>query len=168
MPGERKASRKRVVLSNTNALEVAWLKDFDKVMLEEIIKTGSLQKVDGAATEGQGQSVLGKVVGLTGETVDALRAVEAFKSNQGWGLFRRPGVLLREESVQLSRRIVEAEKGKSTLRLVVDGDKGAGKSLMLVHALATAHLRGWIVMTVPEGMSMSVQTGCEAGTNHSV
>ena len=151
MPGERKASRKRVVLSNTNALEVAWLKDFDGAMLEEIIKTDSLQTIDGP-TEPENASVLGKVVGLTGESVDALRAVDAFKSNQGWGLFNRPGVLLREESVGLSRRIVGAEKGKSVLRLVVDGDKGAGKSLMLVHALATAHLRGWILVTIPEGM----------------
>lgn len=151
MPGERKASRKRVVLSNTNALEVSWLRDFDGGMLEELIfkKTNdAVQQVDGQ----EAQSVLGKVVGLKGETVDALRAVEAFKSNQGWGMFRRPGVLLREESVQLSRRIVDAEKEKSVLRLVVDGDKGAGKSLMLVHALATAQLRGWIIMTVPEGM----------------
>jgi len=162
MPGERKASRKRVVLSNTNALEVSWLRDFDNAMLEEIIKTESLQLGDGKEKR---QSVLGKVVGLKGETVDALRAVEAFKSNQGWGLFRRPSVLLREESVVLSRRIVEAEKGKSVLRLMVDGEKGAGKSLMLVQALATAHLRGWIVMTVPEGIFCIINVTLGGNTN---
>lgn len=144
MPGERKAMRKRVVLSNTNALEVVGLKDFDKAMLEEVLKP---EFKESGASDG----LLGKVVGLQGETVDALRAVEAFKPNQGWGLFRRPGVLMREESVVLSRKIVDAEKKKQVLRLVVDGDKGTGKSLMLVQALATAVLRDWVVMTIPEG-----------------
>ena len=131
-PGERKALRKRIVLSNTNALEVQGMQEFDKeVLLEE--------------------GLVGKVVGLKGATVDQLRASEAFKTTQGWGLFRRPGVLVRKESLELSRRLVDAEEGKQTLRLVVDGDKGSGKSLLMIHAMATAFVRGWIVVNIPEG-----------------
>lgn len=135
MPGERKALRKRIVLSNTNALEVDGLVDLSRAM------SGSLEKQ------------VGKVVGLEGATVDGLRAVEAFKTTQGWGLFRRPSVLIREESVQLGRRMVAVEQKKETLRVVVDGAKGTGKSMLLLQAMATAFVRGWIVLNVPEGMS---------------
>jgi len=134
MPGERKALRKRIVLSNTNALEVDGMQDLSRDM------SGRLEKM------------VGKVVGLEGSTVDGLRAVEAFKTTQGWGLFRRPGVLIREESAELGRRMVGVEKGKETLRVVVDGAKGAGKSMLLLQAMATAFVRGWIVLNVPEGM----------------
>lgn len=130
--GERKALRKRIVLSNTNALEVQGLQDLDKELLLE----------DG---------LVGKVVGLKGTTVDQLRASEAFKTTQGWGLFRRPGVLVREESLEISQALVDAEERKQALRLVVDGDKGTGKSLLMIHAMATAFIREWIVLNIPEG-----------------
>jgi small subunit ribosomal protein S29 len=77
--------------------------------------------------------------------------VEAFKTTQGWGLFRRPGLLIREESVMLSRKLIQAEEGN--LRLVIDGERGTGKSLLLLHAMATAFVRGWIVINIPEGES---------------
>ena len=136
--------RKRVVLSNTNALEVVGMKDFDAAMLEKMLQAEFEE-------DGVREKILGYVVGLEGKTVDALRAVEAFTPAQGWGLFRRPAMLVRDESVLLSRKIVQAEKEKSVLRLVIDGEKGTGKSLMLIHALATGVLRNWVVMNVPEG-----------------
>ena len=68
--------------------------------------------------------VEGKVVGLKGVTVDSLRAAEAFKTTQGWELFRRPALLVREESVGLSRQLVRAQEEKKALRLVIDGEKG--------------------------------------------
>lgn len=132
--GERKAIRKRIVLSNTNALEVPWLQDFTA---ESVLDEG----------------LVGEVVGLQGETVDSLRAVEAFKTSQGWGLFRRPGVLVREESLEVSKRLVKVEEGDGLgMRLVVDGPKGTGKSLLLLHAMATAFVKGWVVLNIPEGM----------------
>lgn len=95
----------------------------------------------------------GKVVGIPGPVVDSLRAAEAFKITQGWGLFRRPGLLVREESLKISRMMKEAEESKKMLRLVVDGGRVTGKSMMLVHAMATAFTRGWIVLNIPEGKS---------------
>jgi small subunit ribosomal protein S29 len=132
MPGERKAMRKRIVLSNTNALQVEGLHDLSKDM-EMAVHTG-------------------KVVGLPGEVVDSLRAVEAFKVTQGWGMFRRPALLIREESVAVTENMKYAEQQKGGFRLVIDGERGTGKSLMLLHAMATAFVRGWIVLNIPEGI----------------
>jgi small subunit ribosomal protein S29 len=139
--------RKRIVLSNTNALEVEGMRDLDAEMMEGMVR------VRGEGEEG----VVGRVVGLEGKTVDSLRAVEAFKTTQGWGLFRRPGLLVREESVEVSRKLVAGEKGE-LVRLVVDGERGTGKSLLLLHAMATAFVRGWIVLNIPEGMISPFKT----------
>lgn len=132
MPGERKALRKRVVLSNTNALDVG-MTDMTAAMVAD-------------------ETLVGKVVGLDANTVDCLRAAEAFKPNQSWKFFQRPGLLIREESVVLARKLVATEEKKETLKLMLDGDRVTGKSLMLVHAMATASLRGWVVLNIPEGM----------------
>ncbi len=159
--GERKAARKRVVLSNTNALEVEGMRDLDSNMLKEMTEDPAAQEATGEAEEKQlataeeggvgKRELVGQVVGLKGETMDSLRAVEAFKATQGWGLFRRPGLLVREETVVLTRKLVTAEKQKGMIRMVIDGDRGTGKSLMLIHAMATAFVRGWIVLNIPEG-----------------
>jgi small subunit ribosomal protein S29 len=170
-PGERKAMRKRIVLSNTNALEVPGMRELDKGLVgewEKGIRDARRHAEQGdwvlegamgmAAREGakegeakNGEGVVGHVVALQGQTVDSLRAVEAFKTTQGWGLFRRPGLLIREESVMLSRKLIQAEEGN--LRLVIDGERGTGKSLLLLHAMATAFVRGWIVINIPQGES---------------
>jgi small subunit ribosomal protein S29 len=131
MPGERKAIRKRIVLSNTNALPV---------QMEDL----------GEETLGD-RRLIGRVVGLPENVVDNLRAAEAFRSTQGWGHFRRPGVLIREESVFLSEKLVDAENTKRSFRMVIDGDRISGKSMMLLHAITTAFLRGWIVLNIPDG-----------------
>jgi small subunit ribosomal protein S29 len=52
---------------------------------------------------------------------------------------------------------VKAEEGKKTLRVVVDGERGTGKSLMLVHAMASACVRGWVLFNIPEGMCSPFQ-----------
>ncbi|KAF8866643.1 hypothetical protein BDZ45DRAFT_720188 [Acephala macrosclerotiorum] len=156
--GERKALRKRIVLSNTNALEVEGMQDLDEEMVEKLIMkkeedlgvSYALEAVGGSEEE-----LVGRVVGLKGETVDSLRAVEAFKTRQGWELFRRPGLLIREESKDLSRRLVDAARTREPLRLVVDGQKGSGKSLMLLHAMATAFVKGWVVLNIPEAQEVT-------------
>ncbi|KUJ22703.1 mitochondrial ribosomal protein [Mollisia scopiformis] len=155
-PGERKAMRKRIVLSNTNALEVAGMKDLDAEMVDSMVR-GEDAVLDGAL-QSKGEThedVVGKVVGLKGETVDSLRAVEAFKTTQGWGLFRRPGLLIREESVELCRRMTDAAANKKALRLVIDGEKGSGKSLMLLQAMATAFVKEWVVLNIPEAQELT-------------
>lgn len=189
--GERKAMRKRIVLSNTNALEVEGMRDLDAEMVDAFVaeqvpvemaveeENGNggnglaalmeeVRREEGeAAEEGLqvekpkkklvGRELIGKVVGLKGETVDSLRAVEAFKITQGWGLFRRPGVLVREESVAITEKMAKAQEEKRALRLVLDGEKVAGKSIMLLHAMATAFVKGWVVINIPEGKTTYFQ-----------
>lgn len=134
-PGERKALRKRIVLSNVNALEVMGMQDIEA---ENMYDRG---------TEGH-------VLGLPGPVVDQLRAVEAFKTTQGWGLFRRPGTLMRRETVDLGRMMAgmsEEEGHRMTVRRVLVGEKGSGKSMMLLQAMTMAFLKGWTVINLPEG-----------------
>jgi small subunit ribosomal protein S29 len=136
MPGERKALRKRIVLSNTNALEVP-MAGLDRQLSLTL------------------ENHVGSVVGLNGNTVDGLRAVEAFKTTQGWGLFRRPGVLVRRETSELAGRMLDASLEKKTIRMVVDGAKGSGKSMLLLQAMAVGFVREWIVLNIPEGRLIS-------------
>lgn len=143
-PGERKAIRKRIVLSNTNALEVPGLVDLsDKILLDQAYMT--------------------RVVGIPGTVVDQLRAVEAFKPTQSWELFRRPALLIRKESLEVSKLLEEAAAKNGTARLILDGSRGTGKSLMLLHSMANAFLKGWVVINIPEGetiLSISWKSHC--------
>lgn len=134
MPGERKAMRKRIVLSNTNAFEVTDMVDMEATLVPEQI---------------------GKVVGLPGPVVDQLRTVEAFKTTQGWGMFRRPGCLVRTESVEMMKILEGAEKGKMTSITVIDGDRRTGKSMLLLQAMTAAFMKGWIVVNIPDGTQSS-------------
>ena len=133
-PGERKAYRKRVVLSNVNALDVQGMKELSSDSL-------------------MGSEARGTMLALPGTVVDQLRALEAFKARQGWKLFRKPGVLVRDESVRIGRVLEEAENetGRRTHRMIISGAKGVGKSTMLLQAMATALVKGWIVISIPNG-----------------
>ncbi|KAJ4352704.1 hypothetical protein N0V95_004029 [Ascochyta clinopodiicola] len=135
-PGERKAQRKRIVLSNDNALEVSSLKNLDK------------SNVLSPQHEG-------RVMGLPEPVVDALRHVEAFKTTQGWSFFRRPAVLMRKEAIQLAALFKEAEeaaagKDKKTIRRILTGQRMSGKSTLLLQGLSMAFLRQWFVISLPE------------------
>lgn len=136
-PGERKALRKRIVLSNTNAFEVEGLEEYSP---------------ETAAQRGN----VGKVLALKGDHVDGLRAAEAFKVSQRWGYFRRPCTLARERTVDMSRALSEAVEGekKQTMRRMIVGDKGTGKSILLLQAQAWALAKGWVVMHIPDGLSL--------------
>lgn len=146
-PGERKAIRKRIVLSNTNALEVPGLKELSKENnTDEAIKS--------------------KVMALPDEIVDSLRAVEAFKVNQGWSFFRKPATLIRQETFEISKLMdeitikatdkrlegndIEDKRGR-TIRRIIYGERAAGKSVLLLQAMSMAFLKGWIVINIPEG-----------------
>lgn len=143
--GERRALRKKVVLCNTNALEVK-LQDF---------KTATTKSA-------QLEGLQGKVLGLENKTVDALRALEAFKPTQGWALFHRPATLVRKETVELAgdlEWIVEAQSQEKTparsVRKVLFGERGSGKSVLQLQALAMASLRKWIVVHIPEAKDLT-------------
>ena len=132
-PGERKALRKRIVLSNTNALEVAGMVN---LTAESLVKEG----------------LQGEVLGIPGAVVDQLRAVEAFKVSQGWGLFRRPGMLFRRETLEYGKLFNElTEKQNKTVRRIIVGERGSGKSMMLLQAMTMAFLKNWVVISLPEG-----------------
>lgn len=131
-PGERKAYRKRIVLSNTNALPIHGMEEFS---VENVCK----------------QESRGVVLAIPGDTVDQLRAVDAFKPTQAWGMFRRPGMLVRNETVEYAKLLEELQsQGKSSRRVLV-GERGSGKSLMALQAMTMAFLRGWTVINIPEG-----------------
>ena len=131
--GERKAMRKRIVLSNTNALEVPGLRDLEASAIGD------------AEFENQ-------VMGIPGPVVDQLRAVEAFKTNQGWGLFRRPAALMRRDAIELSKAIssIQADN-KTTLRRVITGERASGKSTLLLQAMSMAFMKEWVVVNFPDG-----------------
>lgn len=141
-PGERKAMRKRIVLTNDNALEVSSLKDLNKTTILS-------------------EKIEGQVRGLHESTVDALRAVEAFKPTQGWSLFRRPATLMRKETIQIAQLLKQVEdeangKQKQTIRRIITGDRLSGKSTLLLQGLAMAFVRDWFLINLPEGMYSSI------------
>ena len=131
--GERKALRKRIVLSNTNALEVQDLPFFEHE-----------QVADG--------SRVAQIMALRPETVDGLRAAEAFKPSQNWAFFRQPCTLVREQTIEMGRLLREAGEKKEAVRRIIVGDRGVGKSILLLQAQAWALSKGWVVIHVPEGM----------------
>lgn len=137
MIGERKALRKRIVISNTNALEVQGLRDLNvKNMVDE--------------------TQIGQMLALNGELLDQLREVRAFKPTQNWNMFRKPSTLMRRESVELGRTILDVSAGQAeerprTVRRIIAGERGTGKSLMLLQAMSMAFLKDWVVINVPEG-----------------
>lgn len=96
----------------------------------------------------------GHVLGLSGPIVDQLRAAEAFKSSQGWGMFHRPGTLVRTETLDMAKLIANMSSGegpKKSVRTILVGEKGSGKSMMVLQAMTMAFLKGWTVVNLPEG-----------------
>ena len=136
-PEEARRARKRIILTNDNALEVSSLKDLSKANVLD------------ASNEG-------KMMGLPVDVVDALRAIEAFKRTQGWSLFRRPAVLMKKEAVQLAGLFSEVERSasgpeKQTIRRILSGERMSGKSTLLLQGLTMGFLREWFVINLPDG-----------------
>ncbi|KAJ6120408.1 hypothetical protein N7523_004688 [Penicillium sp. IBT 18751x] len=139
--GERKALRKRIVLSNPNALEVEGMKDLSpETMVDARLR--------------------GTVVGLPVATLDRLRAVQAFKPKQGWSIFRRPGTVLRRDTLEMGRLFEKIsgdgdapEKGK-VVKKIITGSKGSGKTVHLLQAATMGFLKNWVVITVPDARDL--------------
>lgn len=134
-PGERKAFRKRIQLSNNNAVAVKGL--------------GELAPESLASEEASG-----RVLGLPDGLVDQLRTVEAFRPTQSWGFFKRPHVLVRSQTTELARLMDGAKRDKSVVKLVVNGGKATGKTTLLLQAMAHGFLNKWVVINIPEGMQL--------------
>ncbi|GAO13959.1 uncharacterized protein UV8b_01969 [Ustilaginoidea virens] len=135
-PGERKAFRKRIQLSNNNALPVQGLEDMGPDTLARPESRGSM-------------------VAVPDRVVDQLRALEAFKTTQTWSLFRRPHFLVRDETVRLVGRMQASLDAKDSLKCVLTGSKLSGKSLVMLQAMAHALINGWVVVHIPEGQDLS-------------
>lgn len=131
-PGERKAFRKRIQLSNNSALPV---QNIDELTAEVMAKLESK----------------GKMFALPDKVVDQLRALEAFKTTQTWNLFRRPHFLVRDETVDLMSRMQEAVDKKEAFKCVLTGSKLSGKSLATLQAMSYALMNDWVVVHIPEG-----------------
>ena len=131
--GERKAQRKRIVLSNTNALDIRQMSDLTAANMVD-------------------KSKIGEVLGLEGTLLDQLREAKAFKTTQNWNQFRKPGTLVRKETVEMGRMIQDVNQGTPVIRQIIAGERSSGKSLLLLQAMSMAYLNGWIVLNVPEGM----------------
>ncbi|KAL1975836.1 hypothetical protein VTN31DRAFT_4228 [Thermomyces dupontii] len=139
-PGERKAARKRIVLSNANALEVPGMQELSEATMADARLTGS-------------------VVSLSSTLIDSLRAVQAFKPTQGWSIFRRPATVLRRETIemgQLINRITEGPEKGLSVKKIVTGVRGSGKSVHLLQAMAMAFLKNWVVFTVPDAQDLVI------------
>lgn len=139
-PGEARQQRKKIVLSNNNALEVRSLEDLDR---SNVLRAENL----------------GQVKGIPEEAVDALRAVDAFKPRQGWSLFWRPAMLMRKETLQLAELIKEVEQAakqntNKTIRNVLVGERMSGKSTLVLQGITMAFLRNWTIINLPDGMIM--------------
>ncbi|KAF2456679.1 mitochondrial ribosomal death-associated protein 3-domain-containing protein [Lineolata rhizophorae] len=129
--GERKAFRKKIVLSNANALEVDGLGELSPRAV-----------ADPAAHC--------RVLALPGAVVDQLRLLGAFKPTQGWKYFRRPATLMRAESLRLASVVDGMAEGKEPFRAIVSGERGTGKSALLTQAMAMALLKNWVVISIPD------------------
>jgi small subunit ribosomal protein S29 len=134
-PGERKAFRKRIQLSNNSALPVQGLETLDATNMTE-------------------DSSSGKVFAVPDQVVDHLRALEAFKTTQTWNLFRKPHVLMRKETVELMKKLELSAKEKKALKCVLTGSKLSGKSMVMLQAMSYALLNNWVVFHIPEGRSL--------------
>ncbi|EHK15677.1 uncharacterized protein TRIVIDRAFT_39096 [Trichoderma virens Gv29-8] len=96
-PGERKAFRKRIQLSNNSALPVTGIESLEAQTM---------------AREESG----GKMFAVPDQVVDQLRALEAFKTTQTWNLFRKPHVLVRKETVELMSKLDASVEKKEAFK----------------------------------------------------
>ncbi|OAQ84352.1 ribosomal protein DAP3 [Purpureocillium lilacinum] len=135
-PGERKAFRKRIQLSNNSALPVQGL---DELSAEALANHESK----------------GKMFAIPDQVVDQLRALEAFKTTQTWNLFRRPHFLVREETVEMMRKLQDSKTNKEAFKCVLTGSRLSGKSMALLQAMSHALLDGWVVFHIPEGQDLT-------------
>ncbi|EEA24529.1 hypothetical protein TMatcc_007632 [Talaromyces marneffei ATCC 18224] len=139
--GERKALRKRIVLSNTNALEVPGMQEFsEETMVDSRIR--------------------GSVLVLPVPMITQLRALQAFKPSQNWSLFRRPGVVLRRETLEMGRIFEEIstqgpDQGK-VVKKIITGKRSSGKSVHLLQAMAMGLLKKWVVISIPDPQELVI------------
>lgn len=136
--GQRKAERRRIVLSNTNALPIS---DLEVLSAENMADAGKT----------------GQMLSLDGPLLDQLREAKAFKTTQNWSLFRTPSVLIRDEAVELGADVQDVVNEKSTVRRLIVGEKASGKSVHLLHGMSLGYMNKFVVVNVPDCEYISEQ-----------
>ncbi|RMD43963.1 hypothetical protein DV735_g1163, partial [Chaetothyriales sp. CBS 134920] len=135
--GERKATRTRIVLSNTNALPV-----------RELENVGAANLAD--------EDRVGSVVGLDDELLEQLRDAKLFRRSQNWSLFHRPATLVRHETVALGRLVQQineaSDSPKPAVRQLITGPRQSGKSVLLLQAASMAYTSKWVVVDIPDAI----------------
>lgn len=66
------------------------------------------------------------MVGLPGPLVDQLRAIDGFQPRQSWGMFRRPAMLIREDTLELAevfKGLTAAESHNEGQQPTKDGEE---------------------------------------------
>jgi small subunit ribosomal protein S29 len=138
---ERKKLRDTIVLQNVNA---------PIIDLHELTKELSTH-----------EPAVGSVFTFGSRDIDRLRALEAFQRNQDWKYFHKPSTVYRNESLQVGEMMrqvegYQAEDGKNVegkmKRVIFEGPKGSGKSVLLLQSMAWALQKGWLVVNIPNGM----------------
>lgn len=106
-PGERRALKNKIVLSNGNAPPVPF---------------PPLTKDLSANNEAVGQ-----VFGIPTLLVERLRLLEAFQKRQMWQYFNRPSTLLRKESIEIGKKMawINGERDRVKEEASVDEQDGA-------------------------------------------
>ncbi|KAL4977425.1 mitochondrial ribosomal death-associated protein 3-domain-containing protein [Aspergillus desertorum] len=141
--GERKALRKRIILSNPNALEIEGMQELNgETMVNSRLR--------------------GQVLALPVPMIDQLRAVQAFKTSQGWSIFRRPGTVLRRETLEMGRLFDnisgETAGNRTVVKKIITGQRKSGKSVHLLQAMAMGFTKEWVVISVPEARDLVAAT----------
>jgi small subunit ribosomal protein S29 len=100
---------------------------------------------------------VGQMLGLTGPLLDQLRDSAAFKRSQNWNMFRRPATLIREHTVNMGKTIndLHAATGQNA-RCLLTGERGSGKSILMLQAMCMAFMQEWLVINIPEGETSSI------------
>lgn len=151
--GLRKAERTRIVLSNTNALEIRGLESLSTIATN-LDSTKKLEEGEDDFAQG----FVGQMMAFDGPVLDQLREAKAFKTTQNWNLFRAPSTLMRAETADVasSMRYVKQsiagteEGGPATVQRLVVGEKHSGKSIHLLQAMALAYANKWVVINIPD------------------
>ncbi|TGJ70836.1 37S ribosomal protein S23 mitochondrial [Orbilia oligospora] len=106
-PGYRRAIRKAIVLSNSNAPNL----ELPELTSEVLVDTESV----------------GKVFAINMEDLEKMRALETFQKRQGWQFFYRPTTFIRNESVGIARAMESVERytGEATEKATSDGSTAA-------------------------------------------
>ncbi|KAF3926412.1 hypothetical protein AA313_de0205188 [Arthrobotrys entomopaga] len=127
--GYRRALRKAIVLSNSNAPNL----DLPELTAELLSDTESI----------------GKVFSINVEDLEKLRSLEAFQKRQMWQFFYRPTTFIRNESVGLARAMESVER--FTGKEVGEADEEGG-------VISQANLTGGTEEAIIDGANESTET----------